>query len=100
MADHGQMGRHSGMSGMPGHSTERHAQMHEAAAKALGVTGAELDTQLQSGKSVAAIAAEKGIDLATLQASMEGAHPAGHGASMMGDGAGHECPATSTTSTT
>ena len=91
MAGHGQMGDHADMAGhgsmgemddMPGHATGQQAAMHEAAAKALGITVTELDSQLASGKTIADIAAAKGIDLATLQAAMQAAHPEGHGTGM------------------
>ena len=91
MAGHGQMGDHTGMAGhesmgamgdMPGCSTEQQAKMHEATAKALGFTVAELDAQLASGSTIAKLAADKGIDLATLHAAMQGTHPGGHGAGM------------------
>ena len=95
MTGQGQMGDHAGMTGhqsmgatgdMPGHGTEQQAQMHEVAATALGITVAELDAQLKAGKTIADIAKEKGIDLATLRAAMQGAHPGGHGAGMGPDG--------------
>jgi hypothetical protein len=95
MAGHEQMGNHADMAGhesmgamggMSGHGGEQQARMHEAAATALGITAAELDAQLASGKTIADIATAKGIDLATLQtslhASMQGAHPGDHGAGM------------------
>jgi hypothetical protein len=91
MASHEEMGKHTAMTGhdsmaatgdMPGHSTEDQTKMHEIAAKALGITVAELDAQLKSGKTIADIADAKGIDLATLQAAMQGLHPGGHGAGM------------------
>lgn len=91
MAGHEQMGNHAGMSGhesmgamgdMSRFGAGQHATMHEAAATALGITAAELDAELASGKTVADIAATRGIDLSTFQASMQGAHPAGHGAGM------------------
>jgi hypothetical protein len=83
--NHGGMTGHESMggtSGMAGHGAEQQAQMHEAAAKALGITVAELDAQLKSGKTIADIAKEKGLDLATLRGAMQGAHPSGHGAGM------------------
>jgi hypothetical protein len=91
MAGHGHMGDHTGMTGhesmggmdeMPGHNTEQQTAMHEAAAKALGITVAELDAQLASGKTIADIAAAKGIDLATVHTAMQGADADGHCAGM------------------
>jgi hypothetical protein len=70
------------MGDMSGHGTEQQAKMHEAAAKALGITVAELDAQLASGKTIADIAAAKGIDLATLHSAMKGVHPDGDCAGM------------------
>ena len=98
MAGHGHMGDHTGMAGhesmggmgdMSGPGTDQQAAMHEAAAKALGITVAELDAQLASGKTIADIAAAKGVDLATLHSAMEGAHPDGDCAGM---GAGGMTP--------
>jgi hypothetical protein len=87
MGNHDQMSGHAGMNcdamdEMSAAGTGHHAQMHEAVAKALGITVAELDAQLASGNTVADIAKEKGIDLDTLHAAMQEAHPAGHGAGM------------------
>ena len=91
MAGHGQMGDHTGMTGhesmgamgamgaMSGHGAGQQAKMHEAAATALGISVAELDSQLASGKTMADLAATKGIDFATLRTAMQGAHPGGHG---------------------
>lgn len=42
----------------------------DAAAKALGLTTDELRTQLKSGSTIAGIATEKGVDLATVKAAM------------------------------
>lgn len=100
MAGHGQMGNHASMTGhesmgttgdMSGHGAVQQATMREAAATALGITVAELNSQLASGKTVADIAAARGIDLATLQAAMQAAHPDGHGAGM-GTGMMTDCP--------
>ncbi len=101
MAGHEQMGNHAGMTGresmgamgdMSGHTAGQQATMHEAAATALGITVAELDAQLAAGTTMADIAATKGVDLATLRATMQGAHPDGHGAEM-GAGGMTACPA-------
>lgn len=43
----------------------------EAAAQALGMTSEELSNQLWAGKTLADLAAEKGIDLATLRSTVE-----------------------------
>ncbi len=95
MSGDGQMGSHTGMAGMAGdmsmNGTDHMAgdcggqqsQMHETVAASLGITVAELDAQLASGKTIADIAKEKGIDLTTVQAAMQEAHSAGHGAGMM-----------------
>lgn len=79
MADHEQMSGHGdmdcdSMDGMEG--------AHGAVAAALGLTVAELDAELASGKTVADIATENGIDLETLHATMQETHGAGHGAGM------------------
>lgn len=84
MADHGQMGdaaMHNAMDGtgdMPC-DADQQGQMHEAVATALGITIDELNTQLAAGKTVAEIAAAKGIDFETVRAAMQTARPAGHG---------------------
>ncbi|MGB8213010.1 MAG: hypothetical protein WCE68_05575 [Anaerolineales bacterium] len=44
-----------------------------AAAKALGMTPADLSAELKSGKTLAAIATEKGVDLKTVQAAIQAA---------------------------
>ena len=89
MAGHGQMGDHTGMTGqhsmrgtgdVPGQNAERQATMREAAATALGITVDELNSELAAGKTVADIAAAKGVDLATVQAAMHAANPAGQAA--------------------
>lgn len=70
-----------------------HEQVHAAAASALGITVDDLEAQLAAGKTVADIAQERGIDLATVQEAMRAARPAGRGPGMMGNGAGTgECP--------
>lgn len=76
-----------------------HDQMHEAAAKALGITVTDLEAQLDAGKTVAQIAQERGVDLTTVQAAMQAARPAGQGAGRMGRGPGAgagtgDCPYT------
>ncbi len=45
----------------------------EAAAKALGMTADELSAQLWGGKTLADIAAAKGVDIATVKAAVEAA---------------------------
>jgi hypothetical protein len=77
-----------GPSATGGQAGVYHDQMHEAAAKALGITVSDLQTQLDAGKTVAQIAQERGVDLTTVQAAMKDAHPGGMGAGGMGPGAG------------
>lgn len=48
----------------------------EAAAKALGMTSDDLSTQLASGTSLADIAAQKGVDLQTVQDAIQAARTA------------------------
>ena len=81
MGGSGQMSGHGDMDcgSMDGAGMEG---AHEAVATALGLTVAELDAELASGKTVADIATEKGIDLDTLHATMQETHGAGHGAGM------------------
>jgi hypothetical protein len=43
----------------------------DAAAQALGLTSADLSSELQSGKTLSAIAAEKGVDLKTVQDAIQ-----------------------------
>ena len=43
----------------------------DAAAKALGMTSADLSTELKSGKTLSAIATEKGVNLQTVQAAIQ-----------------------------
>jgi hypothetical protein len=96
MSGAGQMGNHAAMAGdMPmdemgdmasGDCSGQQSQMHEAVASALGMTVAELDSQLASGKTIADIARDKGVDLATVHAAMQGLHSAGHGSGMMHSG--------------
>lgn len=64
----------------------RHDQMHAAAAQALGISVDELEAQLAAGKTVATIAAERGIDLATVQDAMRAQRPGPGGAGRMGGG--------------
>ena len=45
----------------------------EAAAKALGMTADELSAELWGGKTLAAIAEEKGVDIADVKAAVEAA---------------------------
>jgi len=53
---------------------ELHSQAAlEAAAKALGMTADELSAQLWGGKTLADIAAAKGVDIATVKAAVEAA---------------------------
>ena len=52
--------------------------MQDALAEALGITVDELKAQLEAGKTVPEIAAENGVDLATLPGTMQGAHAGGH----------------------
>jgi len=76
-----------------------HEQMHAAAAAALGITVEDLEAQLDAGKTVAQIAEERGVDLATVQAAVKEARPGGQGVGRMGRGPGAgagagtgECP--------
>jgi len=48
----------------------------DAAAKALGMTSADLSAELKSGKTLSAIATEKGVDLKTVQAAIQTARNA------------------------
>lgn len=64
-----------------------HEQMQAAAASALGMTVAEMDSRLAAGKTMAEIAAGKGVALGTVHAAMEKAHGAGmNHAGMMAGG--------------
>ena len=92
---HGAMGM-SGQSAMDcdsmgGMGAGGTGQMHEALAGALGITVDELNAQLASGTTVADIAAEKGIDLTTLHATMQEKHGASmdHAGMMSGMMSGH-----------
>jgi hypothetical protein len=85
----GQMSGHAGMGceSMDGMTGAGAGQMHEALATALGITVDELNAQLASGKTVADIASEKGIDLETLHTAMQEAHGASmNHAGMMSSG--------------
>ena len=74
----------------------RQDQMHQAAATALGISVDELEAQLAEGKTVAQIATERGVDLATVQAAMRSQRPAGaHAGRMAGNGTG-DCPYSTT----
>lgn len=75
----GHMGDHGSMMGQ---MDQVHEQMQEAVAKALGLTVDQLNAQLTAGKTIPDIAKEKGVDMATVTAAMQAAHPAG---GMMGD---------------
>ncbi len=55
-----------------GHGLHSQAAL-EAAAKALGMTADELSAQLWGGKTLADIADEKGVDIATVKAAVEAA---------------------------
>ena len=56
---------------------ELHSQAAlEAAAKALGMTADELSAELWGGKTLAAIAAEQGVDIANVKAAVEAAQVA------------------------
>ncbi len=65
-----------------------HDQMQAAIAKALGITVDELNTQIAAGKTVADIAAAKGLDFATVmqtaRTAVQGEFPGGFGPGMMG----------------
>ncbi len=47
----------------------------DAAAKALGMTSADLSTELKSGKTLSQIATEKGIDIKTVMQAIQAARP-------------------------
>ena len=90
---HGNMGDHGAMPGQMGQMGQAHEPMHEAVAKALGLTVDEFNAQIAAGKTVPDIAREKGIDMATVTAAMQAAHPDGYGPGMMGNGTTHAgCP--------
>ncbi len=87
---HGHMGDHGAMMG---HTSQTHDQVHDAVAKALGITVDELKADLEAGKTIPDIAQEKGVDMTAVTAAMQAAHPEGHGTGMMGDAATHaDCP--------
>jgi len=48
----------------------------DAAAKALGMTSADLSAELKSGKTLSAIATEKGVNLQTVQQAIQAARNA------------------------
>jgi len=54
-----------------------HTLVWETLAKTLGLTTDELNSELSSGKTLAALAEEKGLDRAALVAELENAHQAG-----------------------
>jgi hypothetical protein len=58
-----------GRGGRGGHGGMRGAGL-ETAATALGVTAEELRTELQAGKTIAEVAGEQGVDVATVVAAM------------------------------
>ena len=64
------VGRGPGMPGMREHRGGRRGADLAAAAKALGMTEADLRTALMSGKSLAAIAKDKGVSVETLVAAL------------------------------
>ena len=75
------------MDGMGAAGTKLHDQMQAAAASALGMTVSELDSRLASGKTMAEVAAEKGVAPGTLHAAMQKAHGTGmNHAGMMAGG--------------
>ncbi len=61
-------GGHGGKEGRGGHGPARFAT--EALAKTLKLTAAELQTELQSGKSLAAIASAQNVDIADVKATL------------------------------
>ncbi len=63
-AGFGMAGHHTGLTDQQ--TTDRHDQMQAALAKALGITVDDLNAQLTAGKTVADIAAAKGLDLTTV----------------------------------
>lgn len=89
MGDHAAMAGHGSMSqmgGMAGDCSGPQSQMHEAAAEALGITVADLESQMASGKTIADIAADRGVALETVHEAMHEAGAAGHGHGMMHSG--------------
>jgi hypothetical protein len=61
--------------GGPGFGLHSKAAL-DAAAKALGMTSADLSAQLWGGKTLAAIATEKGVDIAVVQKAVQAAEVA------------------------
>lgn len=89
MADHGAM-----MGQMGAH----HEQMLATTAAALGITVDELQAELDSGKTIPEVAAERGVDLTSVWDAMHANHPSDHGQAMSGGmmgatGNGEGCPA-------
>ena len=75
-----QQGGSSWMSAMHNWMTSTggmHTLVWDSLAKALGLTTDELYAELNSGKTLAALAEEKGLDRAALAAKLESAHQAG-----------------------
>ena len=68
----------SGWQGGPGGHRGQHplgqAEL-DAAAKALGMTSADLSTELQSGKTLPQLATEKGVDIKTVMQAIQAARP-------------------------
>lgn len=79
-ADHAARHAATGAAGVQ--DCDQHDTRHAAAAAALGITVAELDAALDSGKTMADIATEKGVDLDTIRTAMQGSRPANGGAGM------------------
>lgn len=92
MAHHGQM--RGGPDGARTGTGEQHDEMQAAIAKALGITVADLNAQIDAGRTVPEIASDKGVDMTTVTAAMQAARPAGRGGpGMMGGTRGAEdCP--------
>jgi len=65
-----------GMMGFWGVNTEWQTKMHEAVAKALGLTLDQLNAELRAGKTIAQIAQAKNIGLSKLHDDVEAAHKA------------------------
>ena len=82
------------MAGMHGNAAmmARHQEHHAVMAAALGMTVEELQAQLAAGTTVAALAQERGVDLAAVHAAMQAEHRAA-GMPATGPGMGMGGPA-------
>lgn len=78
MGDHATMAGHmpmSQMGNMAAVCSGQQAQMHESAAEALGITVADLESQMAAGKTIADIAADRGVALETAHETMHSGPP-------------------------